>query len=73
MLLIDFTQDKGEAFLHGLMKGLAAPVMLFGVFSVPEAPQVDLINLNELIPSKNLLDDMAAVQGDFIRALHRTV
>ncbi|MDO5675294.1 MAG: hypothetical protein Q4G66_10330 [bacterium] len=72
MTLIDFTKDREKAFRHGFMKGLAAPVMLFGVFSTPEIPQVEPIDLNELIPPKNILDDMETVQGDFIRALKRT-
>lgn len=71
-----------SAFRNGFFKGLAAPCALAGMFSPeyssPHAdtpPQVKLddviAELNEVIPPKTILDDMAAVHGDFIQALGR--
>ena len=72
MTLIDFTSDRKTAFRNGFVKGLAAPVMLFGLFTMPDIQQVDPVDLNRIAPPKNILDDMAAIQADFIRALERT-
>jgi hypothetical protein len=39
MFLIDFNSTKKEAFTHGLLKGLAAPVLLFHTERVPTPPE----------------------------------
>lgn len=43
MLLIDFNSKPRVAFAHGFLKGLAAPVVLFGNFAAPQIPAVQQI------------------------------
>ena len=70
--------NNTSTFWNGFFKGLAAPVMAFEP-AQPEFPEprpltLDDIRaeLDEIIPRKSVLDDMAAVYGDFLRALERT-
>ena len=64
--------DK-KAFWNGFFKGLAAPAMLFGSAADLPATLDDLrAELDEIVPPKTVMDDMAAVYGDFVRALERT-
>lgn len=43
MLLLDFEATPAESFRHGFMKGLAAPVMIFGGFRTPKP--IDVITV----------------------------
>ena len=67
-----------SAFWNGFLSGLAAPVMAFEPAppEIPDPLSLDLdaiiAELDEIIPRKTIQDDMAAVYGDFLRALERT-
>jgi hypothetical protein len=70
MMLIDFKDNKYTAFKKAFMKGMAAPVMLFGAFEMPECDQVPLIDI--VAPRKSIVDDMETVKHDFVRAIQHT-
>lgn len=70
MFLIDFQRTPAQAFRHGFLKGLAAPVMLFHTeaLSLPAvAPLVTPLRSD----SEALAGDWRRVGGDLRRAIAR--
>jgi hypothetical protein len=43
MYLIDFKDSRREAFAHGLLKGLAAPMMVFAEWKAPHIPPTPMV------------------------------
>ncbi len=72
MTLIDFNDSSQTAFTKAFLKGLAAPVMLFGMFDMPDCVRVPMIPPHDTKPAKSITDDMETVMNDFIKAVHRT-
>lgn len=65
MLLIDFNSKPRPAFTHGFLKGLGAPVVLFGGLAMPHIPLVQ-----QVVPPgqfSTIAGDWAKI-GDDIRA-----
>ena len=64
MLIIDFKSSTRKALYQGFLKGLGAPVMLFGSFQMPT------IDISEVvIPRSSPADDWANVGNDLRRAM----
>jgi len=68
MFLIDFKHRQSQAFLHGFVKGLAAPIMLFNVEGAPGIPRVDPVALPQRTDREALAGDWRRV-GDDLRAV----
>lgn len=43
MFIIDFQSDDREALVHGFLKGLAAPVMIYHSEAAPKAVEVHYV------------------------------
>lgn len=64
MILLDFNSSPRAAFAQGFLKGLGAPVVLFGHFAGPQIPAVQ-----QIVPpgqSSTIAGDWAKI-GDDIR------
>jgi hypothetical protein len=66
MLLINFNLSPKSAFAQGFMKGLGAPVVLFGRFQASPSVEIQPI----IVPSSGLGSDWRKV-GDDIRSAAR--
>lgn len=67
--LINLSSSPRKAFAHGLLKGLAAPVMLFAsnranveILPLPELPRVPQVQVPESIRT---MTDMQRLGADF--------
>lgn len=60
MFILDFDSTATRAFLHGFVKGLAAPVSLYHVENQPDAPRFPQV----VAPS---YDVQTAMQKDWTR------
>ena len=55
MSIIDFRHTRKRAFVRGLVKGLAAPLMLYGRFRMPEMQHVDFPEISDRsVDAKNI-------------------
>lgn len=72
MYLIDFDSTPAKAFLHGVMKGMAAPVMLYHREPAPAIPKV-LIKpqANKLSVQQQLANDWLKIGGDLAAVMER--
>lgn len=43
--MINFEHSRTEAFLNGMLKGMAAPFLLYGTFSAPKLPEIPMLTL----------------------------
>ena len=60
MFIIDFKNGPARAFMHGFMKGLASPVVLYHVESAPAIPKISYV-----YPSNTTIAE--AIAGDWQR------
>lgn len=64
MFLIDFENTPGQAFLHGLVKGLAAPTNLYHTESFPAIPKVIYISAPNKPAAESLAGDWQRIGND---------
>jgi hypothetical protein len=71
--IIDFASDPKEAFARGFMRGLAAPVTLFGHNDAPSLPGVQMVE--PPAPGREIADALASdwvrIGESMQRAVHR--
>jgi hypothetical protein len=67
MILIDFYASPAKSFLHGFMKGLAAPLVLFGRFQAPELPEVMTVSATASV--NGMSRDWISVSHDLSTAI----
>lgn len=68
MLLIDFQWTEGQAFARGFMKGLAAPVILFGHFEMYPI-QIPYVSIQGSGVHQPIVNDMTRVIGDLTKTI----
>lgn len=71
MFLLDFRRAPAQAFRHGFLKGLAAPVLLFHAEPLPPAAIVAPVAMPERSDREALAGDWRRVGGDLRAALAR--
>lgn len=71
MFLIDFKRTPPQAFRHGFLKGLAAPVMVFHAELLPDIPAIAPVPLPARSDREALAGDWRRVGGDLRAALAR--
>jgi len=71
MLIIDIHSTPRQAFANGVLKGLGAPLMLYGVFHSPVLTDIKPINLAERSDSDALAGDWRKVGLDLQTAIKR--
>lgn len=64
MILINFKKTAKQSFANGVLKGMAAPVMLFGSFTAQKLPQVSKIEIKSNNINQSLASDWYAVCSD---------
>ena len=67
--LLDFSDTNRQAFSHGFFKGLAAPVMLFGQFDLPDTQKIEKITVSPIDAKQALENDWVAIGDDFKRII----
>ncbi len=65
MLIINFSSSPKQAFAHGFIKGLAAPMILFGNYAAPPLPEINWISLPSDPPDQSLANDWKNIGTDF--------
>ncbi len=65
MVVLDFSDTRKQAFVRGFSKGMAAPMMLFGQFTVPPLPEVKQIIPPSISDEQALENDWKAIGADF--------
>jgi hypothetical protein len=60
--ILKFDEDERKAFSRGLLKGMAAPLMLFANSPAPALPRFDEVALPRPANTKN-----APLTGDWVR------
>jgi len=73
MFIIDFTSSAFEAFSHGLIKGLAAPVMLFRREDAPSVPPVQYIDPRKQFAANSMEGDWNRILGDLHQVISNNV
>ena len=71
MVIIDFSNSSKQAFKHGFLKGLAAPVMLFGNFNAPPLLEIKQISFPNITDDQALNNDWLAIGSDFNNVITR--
>jgi hypothetical protein len=69
MLIINFSNTPKQAFAHGFIKGLAAPMILFGNYTAPPLPEINWISLPSDSPDQSLANDWKNIGTDFKNAI----
>ena len=69
MFIIDFNSDRKRAFLHGLVKGLAAPVCLYHGEALPQVKVEYLKPPTARRTAQALAEDWYRVGDDLYRAI----
>jgi hypothetical protein len=68
--LLDFSDTPASAFMRSVVKGMAAPFMVYGHFSTPIViPPIQPVEATRLRP--NARSDWEAIGGDLRVALSR--
>jgi len=67
-MLLDFSHNNSEAFVRGFIKGLAAPILLFGMFPAPPMMNAPFISLDS-VTKKSINDDWNAIGCDFAKVI----
>lgn len=73
MFIIDFKSSAFEAFTHGWIKGLAAPVMLFHRETAPSIPPVQYIDPRKQFAANSMEGDWHRILGDVNRVISNNV
>jgi hypothetical protein len=71
MFVIDFKKTPRQAFLHGFVKGLAAPVMLYHSEPAPGLPLPMYISLPAVPSEKALAGDWLRIGNDIQNAINK--
>lgn len=69
MFIIDFHASRRKAFQHGFMKGLAAPVMVFGAFTAPDVTAPPVLQMPHISVGEALASDWAKIGYDIKRSV----
>ncbi|SJM94996.1 hypothetical protein [Crenothrix polyspora] len=69
MLIIDFKSTPKRAFIHGFLKGISAPFMLFGQFSAPPKRKIEQITAPNLTAKQALENDWKVIGADFYKVI----
>ncbi len=69
MLMLNYEATQAESFRHGFIKGLAAPIMLFGSFQVPKTIDVITVEATQQQVANPLANDWAMVGHDLRSAI----
>lgn len=64
MILLDFDSSSRQAFTQGFLKGLGAPLVLFGGFQAPSLPAVAALTVPAQSPMDALAQDWARIGLD---------
>jgi hypothetical protein len=65
MVIINFKSSKKEAFRNGLLKGMAAPYMIYGSFTAPALPKIVTIKSMAIPPDAAIAQDWHKIKNDF--------
>jgi len=71
MVIIDFSNTPKQAFKSGFIKGLSAPIMLFGRFNAPNLPKINTISLPTINTEQALSNDWKVIGNDFSNVIAR--
>jgi hypothetical protein len=71
MYVIDFKVTRRQAFAHGFLKGLAAPIMLYHTEYLTKAPDVVYITAPTSPPERALAGDWARLGNDIQTVIDR--
>lgn len=69
MFSIDFKDGQTDSLLHGFIKGLSAPAVLFNLEEAPPVPAVEQVLPPKSSPAKSLRGDWAAIGNDFRKVI----
>lgn len=69
MFNIDFKDSQSAALLHGFIKGISAPAVLFNLEEAPPVPAVKQVSPPQLSPAQSLRGDWVAIGSDFKRVI----
>lgn len=69
MILIDFRKTVVRTFGDAVLKGVAAPVMLYGTFKVQKLPNVRQVKVGSKNTRNALISDWNAVSADLNSAV----
>ena len=69
MLLVDITTTPKKAFNRGVVKGLAAPVLLFAQFQAQPLIFPAPIDLNVINPNSGIVNAFSKVTGDLYKSI----
>lgn len=69
MLMLNYEATQAESFRHGFIKGLAAPIMIFGSFQVPKTIDVITVEATQQQVANPLANDWAMVGQDLRSAI----
>lgn len=71
MFVIDFDRSHRQAFFHGFVKGMAAPVMLYHAEQAPAVPYVTYLEAPNTSVGQTLAADWWRIGGDLQRVIDR--
>lgn len=69
MILIDFKKTARHTFKNGILKGMAAPVLMFGSFQIQKLPNVRKVEINSRNVNQSLSSDWNTVRSDLNAAV----
>lgn len=70
-MLTNFEQSSGEAFLQGMLQGMAAPLSLFCISAPPPLPKIDYVTLKMLDTKTALAQDWKRIGVDMQNVIDR--
>ena len=70
-MIVNFNRTAKAAFSNALVKGMAAPLMIFGKFELDKQPFPEMIDVDKAVTRKSIADDFAAISSDLARALQK--
>ena len=70
-MLTNFEQSSGEAFLHGMLQGMAAPLSLFCISPPPPLPKIDQVAVRLVDTKTALAQDWQRVGIDIRTVIDR--
>ena len=70
-MILNFNRTAKAAFSSAIVKGMAAPLMIFGKFELDKQPFPEMIDLDMVVTMNSIADDFAAISSDLVRALQK--
>jgi hypothetical protein len=55
MYLLNLSALPRQAFMHGFLKGLAAPIMIFSDWRAPDLPTIPAVEAPRAVPTQQVL------------------